>query len=110
MRGLPFTVELEKDLSHRQQLLDVAVVRREPGEVTRRMPDGFDNLANHNLVTYKSFREPLDDWTLKELTGHYVNQRTGESPSRRVVGGNKVPNVRHLFTAPDRTISRCFAK
>ena len=28
LRGSPFSVELEKDLSHRQQLLDVAIVRR----------------------------------------------------------------------------------
>ncbi len=80
LRGSPFTVELEKDLSHRQHLLDVVVVRREKGELTRRMPDGFDNLADHNLVTFKSFREPLNDWTLKELTGHYVNYRKQVSP------------------------------
>src|SRR5262249_52490404 len=31
--------------------------------------------------TFKSFREPFDDWTFKELTGHYVNYRKQASPS-----------------------------
>jgi len=27
------------------------------------------------LITFKSHRDALDDWTLKDLTGHYVNYR-----------------------------------
>ena len=27
------------------------------------------------MITFKSHQEALDDWTLKELTGHYVNYR-----------------------------------
>jgi hypothetical protein len=38
-------------------------------------------MKKHNLLTFKSIREPLDDWTLKELTGHYVNYRKQISPS-----------------------------
>jgi hypothetical protein len=68
----PFVVELEKDLSLRQQFLDVVILRKRPGRFPGRLPDGFD-LAPHNLLTFKSHREALDDWTLKELTGHYVN-------------------------------------
>jgi formylglycine-generating enzyme required for sulfatase activity len=45
-----------------------------------RLRDGLDNLAGHNLLTYKSLREPLDDWALQELTGHYVNYRKQASP------------------------------
>jgi hypothetical protein len=37
--------------------------------------------ATHNLVTFKSHQEALDDWALKELTGHYVNYRKQISPS-----------------------------
>src|SRR5262249_36814814 len=81
LRGSPFIVELEKDLSHRQQLLDVVIIRRGSGQMSRAMPDGMHDLANHNLVTFKSFREPFDDWTFKELTGHYVNYRKQASPS-----------------------------
>jgi hypothetical protein len=80
LEGTPFVVELEKDLSVKQQLLDVAIVRRGPGEVTTELPDGLTDLAAHNLITFKSHREALDDWALKELTGHYVNYRKQVSP------------------------------
>jgi hypothetical protein len=73
--GSPYLVELEKDLALRKQLLDVVVLRRGPGRFAGPLPDGFDNLAAHNLITFKSHQEALDDWTLKELTGHYVNYR-----------------------------------
>ncbi|MCI0681013.1 MAG: hypothetical protein L0Y71_02825 [Gemmataceae bacterium] len=62
LAGSPFVVELEKDLSHRQQFLDIIVVRRGPGAVLRPLPDGLDQFVDHNLITFKSFREPLDDW------------------------------------------------
>lgn len=79
--GSPFTVELEKDLSLKKQLLDVVILRRGEGDFTGTLPDGLDNLARHNLITFKSYREALDDWALKELTGHYVNYRKQASPS-----------------------------
>jgi len=31
------------------------------------LPDGFEHLAPHNLITFKSHKEPLDGWTLNEL-------------------------------------------
>ncbi len=73
--GSPFHVEMEKDLSLKKQLLDVVILRRDEGIFNERLPDGLENLAKHNLITFKSFQEPLDDWALKELTGHYVNYR-----------------------------------
>ena len=81
--GSPYLVELEKDLALRKQLLDVVVLRRGPGRFAGRLPDGFDNLAAHNLITFKSHQETLDDWALKELTGHYVNYRKQCSPASR---------------------------
>jgi hypothetical protein len=77
----PFMVELEKDLSLKRQLLDVVVIRKKDGEIKGKLPDGLENLAEHNLLSYKSMREPFDDWVLKELTGHYVNYRKQVSPS-----------------------------
>ena len=77
----PFVVELEKDLSLKQQFLDVVILRRQTGEIREDLPDGLENLSNHNLLSYKSLREPFDDWALKELTGHYVNYRKQVSPS-----------------------------
>jgi hypothetical protein len=79
--GSPFHVEMEKDLSLKKQLLDVVVLRRDEGPFSERLPDGLDNLARHNLITFKSHQEALDDWALKELTGHHVNYRKQVSPS-----------------------------
>ncbi len=71
----PFKVELELDLSTRKQLLDVAVVRKDEGEFSGKLPDGLEDLTKHNLITYKSMREPLDSWTLEELIAYFVNYR-----------------------------------
>jgi hypothetical protein len=70
-----YRVELEKDLSLKQQLLDVVIIEQESERPLPEPPDGLENLARHNLLTYKSLREPLDGWALDELVGHYVNYR-----------------------------------
>ncbi len=75
LAGSPWEVELEKELSMRRQLLDVVILRRVPGKFEGRLPDGLEPLTDYNLLTFKSFHESLDDWTLKELTGHFVNYR-----------------------------------
>src|SRR5919199_683501 len=81
--GSPFVVEVERDLSVQQQLLDVVIVRRRPGRLAVRLPDGLEGLRAHNLITFKSHREALDDWAVKELVGHYVAYRklVSRSPS-----------------------------
>src|SRR5580698_2348050 len=73
--GSPFTVEVERDLSEQQQFLDVVILRRGRGRFTGRLPDGLDGLVEHNLITFKSHRETLDGWAMKELIGHYVAYR-----------------------------------
>jgi hypothetical protein len=79
--GSPFVVEVERDLSEQQQLLDVVIVRRGRGKFSGRLPDGLDGLADHNLITFKSHREALDGWAIRELVGHYVAYRKLVSPS-----------------------------
>jgi hypothetical protein len=79
--GSPFTVEIERDLSAQQQFLDVVIVRRKRGQFGGRLPDGLEGLAEHNLITFKSHREALDDWAVRELVGHYVAYRKLVSPS-----------------------------
>ncbi len=79
--GTSYCVELEKDLSLKQQFLDVVIIEKKNGALPRDIPDGFENLGAHNLVTYKSLRESLDEWTVEELIGHYVNYRKQISPS-----------------------------
>lgn len=81
LRDEPVKVEMEKDLSIKVQLLDVVLIRKGPGPLGRRMPDGFEDLRPHNLITFKSFQEPLDGWALNELLGHYVNYRKQVSPN-----------------------------
>lgn len=76
----PFVVEVELDLSVKLQLLDVAILRKTAGEFQGPLPDGLDNLGDYNLLTFRSHHEALDDWVLKELTGHYVNYRKQISP------------------------------
>jgi hypothetical protein len=87
--GSPFTVEVERDLSEQQQLLDVVIVRRGRGKFTGSLPDGLADLAEHNLITFKSHREALDAWALRELLGHYVAYRklVSRSPSDLVPEG-----------------------
>jgi len=84
--GSPFTVELEADLSVQQQLLDVVIVRRGRGRFSGRLPDGLEGLLAHNLITFKSHREALDAWAMKELAGHYVAYRklVSRSPSELI--------------------------
>ncbi len=71
----PLEVVLEMDLAVRQQFLDIVIVRRRAGPIGRELPDGFEPLATHNLLTYKSMHESLDAWSIQELIGHYVNYR-----------------------------------
>lgn len=88
--GSPYVVELEKDLSIKQQFLDVVILRKDrEGHLTEALPDGLEDLADHNLLTYKSLREPFDDWTVKELIGHYVNYRKQASPPERLLPENQ---------------------
>ncbi len=80
-RGTPYTVEMEIDLSKKLQLLDIVVVRKLPGELHKALPDGLENLGLYNLISFKSFLDDFDQWTLNELIGHYVNYRKQISPS-----------------------------
>jgi hypothetical protein len=79
--GSPFVVEVERDLSVQQQLLDVTIVRRGRGRFAGRLPDGLEGLRPHNLMTFKSHHEALDGWAIKELTGADVAYRKLVSPS-----------------------------
>src|SRR5437868_5719457 len=80
-RGTTVDVQTELDLSLKHQFLDVVIVRKNAEPIPRRMPDGFEELVEHNLITFKSHREALDDWALMEMIGHYVNYRKQFSKS-----------------------------
>ena len=38
-------------------------------------PDGLDDLAAHNLLSFKAAGAPYDAWALEELNSHYVTYR-----------------------------------
>jgi len=76
-----YEVELEKELSLKKQYLDVVIIRKIAGKPLSEMPVGLEHLAKHNLLTYKSLHEPLDEWAIEELIGHYTNYRKLVSPS-----------------------------
>jgi hypothetical protein len=80
-QGTPVAVETEMDLSLKQQFVDLVLIRKGPGPIPRPLPDGFEGLSAHNLLTFKSHQEALDGWALCELVGHYVNYRKQASPS-----------------------------
>lgn len=82
-RGTPVTVVLEQDLSVKKQYLDVVLIRTDTTPIHLELPDGFDALAAHNLLTFKSFQDTLDGWALNELVGHYVNYRKQASETMR---------------------------
>ena len=48
--GSPFTVDVERDLSQQQQLLDVVIVRRTRGRFAGRLPDGLEGLDRKSVV------------------------------------------------------------
>jgi len=80
-RDSPYEVEVEKDVSVKKQLIDVTVIQRTTLAGFNRYPDGLDNMARYNLLSYKSLHESFNLWALMELTGHFVNYRKLVSPS-----------------------------
>ena len=46
------TVEPELDLSLKQQFLDLVLIRKGSAPILRRLPDGFEDLGTHSLVTF----------------------------------------------------------
>jgi len=76
-----YTVELEKDLSLKKQFLDVVIIEKKEGRIPDELPDGLEDMAAHNLISYKSVHEAFDDWSADELIGHFVNYRKQVSPS-----------------------------
>jgi len=80
-QGTTFQVEQEMDLSLKQQFVDLVLVRQGTEPMARSLPDGFEDLAVHNLITFKSYQEALDEWSIWELIGHFASYRKQVSPA-----------------------------
>lgn len=76
----PHEVEIERDLSSKRQLLDMSVIQQHADMPFDRYPDGLENMARYNLISYKSLHEAFGLWSLLELLGHYVNYRKQIGP------------------------------
>jgi hypothetical protein len=81
----PLTVETEVDVSLQQQLLDVVIIRRGAEPLTVELPDGFEDLAAYNLISFKSHQEVLDAEAMDELVSHFIRYRQQVSPRARVL-------------------------
>jgi hypothetical protein len=74
------------------QALNVPPAReRHPNALER--PDGLDDLAAHNLLSFKAAGAPYDAWALEELNSHYVTYR-------------KLASIRALQQRPERRSQR----
>src|SRR5262249_24554265 len=80
-QGTAVAVETEMDLSLKQQFIDTVLIRKGPGPIPVRLPDGFEDLGPHNLVRFKSHLKALRLWPLWELVGHFVNYCKQASPA-----------------------------
>ncbi|WP_222424203.1 hypothetical protein, partial [Desulfamplus magnetovallimortis] len=72
-------VTVEVDLSLKRQLLDLVIVRKHSSvmfvDVNPDYYEGFENLNEHNLISFKSFREIFNMAALEELYGHFTNYK-----------------------------------
>ena len=75
--GCDVTVEL--DLSFKAQRLDMTVItKNEPLCFDNVNPDyyqGFENLNDHNLISFKSFNEVFNITAIEEFYGHFTNYK-----------------------------------
>jgi hypothetical protein len=74
--GLPFRVVQEFELSRLKQRLDTAIICLTEAQVSEHfwpdLPDGLTDLADHNLLSYKSMHESLTCASMWELVSHAV--------------------------------------
>lgn len=66
-----YSVEIDKELMIKQ-FPDILLVEEHQGKKIDQSLRGLENLAKYNIITYKSWREPLDSWVIDELGCYYV--------------------------------------
>lgn len=68
-------VTLELEVSHAQQFLDCALLRKPEAAIDPELPDGFAPLAEHTLLSFKSVHEPVNAYAIEELIGYAIAYR-----------------------------------
>ncbi|MDP1614866.1 MAG: hypothetical protein Q8L68_03635 [Methylococcales bacterium] len=73
--GSPYVVELEKDLSFKQQFLDVVILRKEQDGTVDELPDGFDNLTGQSkgVRHVKKYTYPHEFYFLLYCLSTFLN-------------------------------------
>ncbi len=67
IRGLPYTLEIDYNVARSDQRIDLLLKKNIPAAPAPILPDGFENLQEHNLLSFKSFQEPMDAYAIFEL-------------------------------------------
>ena len=97
--GCETTVEM--DLSMKSQFLDMVVVTRDRPPRYDRLPpayyEGFENLNEHNLISFKSFHESFNRTALEEFYGHFTNYRKMRKIEEKDKGKVSLYAVTHHF-------------
>jgi len=92
---------VEMDLSAKTQRLDMVVVTRAERPRYEELPpdyyEGFENLNEHNLISFKSFREVFNMTALEELYGHLTNYRKEKKIGEKDRGRVNLYAVTHHF-------------
>ncbi len=69
----------EYDVAKKAQLLDIVVVRKDMPQTGQLLDSsyyqGFENLNEHNLISFKSFNEVFNKKSLEEFYGHYKKNK-----------------------------------
>jgi len=68
-------VTLELEVSHAQQFLDCALLRKPEAASDPELPDGFAPLAEHSLLSFKSIHEAINAYAIEELIGYGIAYR-----------------------------------
>ena len=71
---------VEFDVSFKKQIIDIVVVTRQKSAIDFKGVDlsyyeGFENLNEINLISFKSFREVFNESSLEEFYGHLTNYK-----------------------------------
>jgi len=84
-----FEVKTEQNMSLKAQYVDVLIISKSGGKPLEKIPDGFEFLRDHNILTYKSLNQSLDQWTIIEVLGHYASYRKMVSPKEKLLPNSK---------------------
>ncbi len=87
---LGYETRLEVDLSLKSHFIDIVVIRRVEVKdfnqvIDRVYWEAFDDLNEHNLISFKSYSESFGSFEAEELLGHLINYCKQYDVSRKDV-------------------------